>query len=1164
MVEIPPFTPPAPLLSLSASALVLGSAYMLRPRQSDPVRPTPPHYVLSSLFHMSIDIYECLTSVFIAIFSCRPHSLLLSILLRQFGREGFDSRQLDGECFYIYSAYLAVRFTFAHSIGITFECDTSISEEVMKKANQQDFIGTVPNIGFRANSMLYGTAAARAYAVCDPRKRLEEAQGKASMGNLDLGSNAGAGAGIMTDPSNSADRQLPQAANAQAKGVSQTSSNSEHSATIQLSVPATVRRVHSHRGKLRIKEFNYDALNASPFVGLENTAPNAYTNPILQVFFALPEVRECALAAQAAVYHHTNATSLWCELGFLFHMMAAVEQYSSPAPIQRIVTPSNFQRTFQQIPESAALGLLDNKETSPPQALGSGDTAATPASSKLTTGPGSNIDTQQMSQVFCRFLFQQLHREADLAILAKNRTAASASTVPVPIVSMLNTIDSVFGYSVATTTTFLQSGTIELGSANKAYSLEVVYPILGKNTNTRNPRPSPSSSTSITPAAVLLCVAASKEKLKDKIAANAPPTIQSGKPAASEAPQDECPPVDSQKAESASPAKTGVSIAVPESAKEKPSRIVAPAQGAVPSFASVLWGSYQRETHMRGWCSASETYEPFKQVRSLLSLPKVLTLLCGDTVRDPRDATLSGALGEAQSYGSMHTNFWSQSVDLAHLQSSLLSSAEGDAVPCPDKPLKASWLPLEIELAVYRSHGASTGSVYSQGRERTGSQGQSGQPLRGLGTTAGRGGGGGKGDKDRLVVSGRMLGNSDAELAGEGGDEIWSIFDGATETLSNFPASRLPEYGIISCEDLTTTGPGWEVYRYSLFAAVSHVVTSAVPFTNSLASTSTPAPLSASSSAAAAPNSSGSAIVAVEGPKHSILHIRRALNSKDSCGSGDWWMFNDFVLQPSDERAAVTFADWRHPSTLFFGRADYRYSPQLINSEPGSPTVLSKEVITLTPTATRQVVPSSVLLLPSLSQTPCVRLIVSTGQNARNQTRSGPARDKDREDDQYQPPPLPEKGELIAFDGEFVSVQAERVVLNAEGQKVIKEEGRMLLARISIISDGGKRNCVGSELSYRLLVDDYILPSEPVIDYVTRFSGITPEDLNPSQSRHAVVPYRTAYLKLRYFLDRGCVFVGHGLQKDFETANIFVPPDQVSSSLQCSLDSMHVIPLMHF
>ena len=84
-----------------------------------------------------------------------------------------------------------------------------------------------------------------------------------------------------------------------------------------------------------------------------------------------------------------------------------------------------------------------------------------------------------------------------------------------------------------------------------------------------------------------------------------------------------------------------------------------------------------------------------------------------------------------------------------------------------------------------------------------------------------------------------------------------------------------------------------------------------------------------------------------------------------------------------------------------------------------------------------------------------------------------------------------------------------------------------------------------SNQKFRLLVDDYIIPTEPVIDYVTRFSGLHEDDLNPATSRYAVVPYRTAYLKLRYFIDSGCIFVGHGLQNDFETANIFVPPQQV-------------------
>ena len=1013
----------------------------------------------------------------------------------------------------------------------------------MKKTNQQDFIGTVPNIGFRANSMLYGSASSRAYAVCDPRKRLEEAQ-RMTGGSMDMAGNMGGGPGTTPDSSHSmiADRQLMSGGTAAVKGAGQFVSLSEPVANVQLSVPATVRRVHSHRGKLRIKEFNYDALNATPFVGLENTAPNAYTNPILQVFFALPEVRECALAAQTAAYHHSNATSLWCELGFLFHMMSAVEQYSSSAPIQRVVTPSNFQRTFQQIPESVALGLLDSKEVPSPSVLGVGDASSAPVASKAAiSNVGGNIDTQQMSQVFCRFLFQQLHREADLAILAKNRAVSTygISTSPPSIATLLptagmNTIDSVFGYSIATTTTFLQSGTIELGSANKAYSLEIVYPILGKNTNTRNPRPSPSSS-SVTPSAVLLCVATSRERSKEKAQLISPINIttESDRSAVLSLTSEQ---------------EVGNTFPIPISLTPKASKIAAPSPGAVPSFASVLWGSYQRETHMRGWCSASETYEPFKQVRSLLSLPKVLTLLCGDTVRDPRDATLSGALGEAQSYGSMHTNFWSQSVDLSHMISTVASANAGDELSSAGQPLKASWLPVEIEIAVYRSHGGSSGSVYAQERERPGSQGRSSgsQPLRSQ--TSGRGGVVGKGDRDKLVVSGRMLSFSTSESNEK--VKIWSIFDGATETLANLPASSLPEYGIMTTYEGGKAGHCWEVFRFTLFAAVSHVVTSIAPVGNTSAAASASSTITPS--AAGLSSSAASATVSVEGPKHSILHIRRKSNRKDSYSTDtgvDWWMFNDFVLQPSEEKAAVTFPYWRHPSTLFFAREDYQYDSQCGSDVAFSTTSDGDGITTTASHIVRPIVPVTVLQLPSLSQTPCVRLVPSTGSSLRNQTKSSGNREKEREEDNYQLRPLPEKGDLIAFDGEFVSVQAERVILNAEGQKVIKEEGRMLLARISIISDEGSNSSdSGTEKeanTSRLLVDDYILPSEPVIDYVTRFSGIMPEDLNPSQSRHAVVPYRTAYLKLRYFLDKGCVFVGHGLQKDFETANIFVPPEQV-------------------
>ncbi len=53
-------------------------------------------------------------------------------------------------------------------------------------------------------------------------------------------------------------------------------------------------------------------------------------------------------------------------------------------------------------------------------------------------------------------------------------------------------------------------------------------------------------------------------------------------------------------------------------------------------------------------------------------------------------------------------------------------------------------------------------------------------------------------------------------------------------------------------------------------------------------------------------------------------------------------------------------------------------------------------------------------------------------------------------------------------------------------------------------------------------------------------------DLSPINSTHAVVTRRTAYLKLRHIIDKGIIFVGHGLQKDFEIANVVVPIQQVS------------------
>jgi PAB-dependent poly(A)-specific ribonuclease subunit 2 len=71
-----------------------------------------------------------------------------------------------------------------------------------------------------------------------------------------------------------------------------------------------------------------------------------------------------------------------------------------------------------------------------------------------------------------------------------------------------------------------------------------------------------------------------------------------------------------------------------------------------------------------------------------------------------------------------------------------------------------------------------------------------------------------------------------------------------------------------------------------------------------------------------------------------------------------------------------------------------------------------------------------------------------------------------------------------------------------------------------------------------------------VVDYLTRFSGIVAEDLDPSKTPHNLISTRSAYLKLRYLMDQGCIFVGHGLRQDFATVNLVVPPHQIIDTVE--------------
>jgi PAB-dependent poly(A)-specific ribonuclease subunit 2 len=140
------------------------------------------------------------------------------------------------------------------------------------------------------------------------------------------------------------------------------------------------------------------------------------------------------------------------------------------------------------------------------------------------------------------------------------------------------------------------------------------------------------------------------------------------------------------------------------------------------------------------------------------------------------------------------------------------------------------------------------------------------------------------------------------------------------------------------------------------------------------------------------------------------------------------------------------------------------------------------------------------------------------------------------------PDEAPSEGTIIALDTEFVAVRQPEIEMNSDGERETIRPIVYALARVSVVRGSGEDQGLP-------FIDDYIVSKEPIVDYLTSYSGIVQGDLDPRFSKHNLVSLKVAYKKLWILLNVGCKFLGHGLKQDFRVTNIHVPKAQVIDTI---------------
>ncbi|ERS99373.1 hypothetical protein HMPREF1624_04573 [Sporothrix schenckii ATCC 58251] len=226
-----------------------------------------------------------------------------------------------------------------------------------------------------------------------------------------------------------------------------------------------------------------------------------------------------------------------------------------------------------------------------------------------------------------------------------------------------------------------------------------------------------------------------------------------------------------------------------------------------------------------------------------------------------------------------------------------------------------------------------------------------------------------------------------------------------------------------------------------------------------------------------------------------------------------WHLFNDFLVRQTSPGEALSFnTNWKTPSVVLF---QLKSDNNKIDMEWKSR------------------IDTSVLYMDNEMPPP-----QQQQQQQQQQAGGGEATYRPLSPTHERPGP----DTILAIDTEFVALKQPEIEMNSEGEMETIRPMTHALARVSVVRGQGMDEGVP-------FIDDYIIIKEPVVDYLTLYSGITANDLDPRKSTHTLVPLKRAFKKLWVLLNLGCKFLGHGLKQDFRVINIQVPKAHIIDTI---------------